>query len=118
MMLLTSSTADLVPLAKKKILTLSSGIWGRAWIFWAPFIGALSMFGPFVPVSVMAAFTVIGGVLFTKIGCNQVTGMKNQTKNLNMGIMLDKGTEVCYFLLDKIFHGTILENCNLLEPKS
>lgn len=89
--ILTACTADLVPPEKKKILMLSSGIWSRAWIILAPFVISLNIHGSLVPVSVMAMLTVVGGILCTLIGCGQINQQKNQTKNLNVGLILNKG---------------------------
>lgn len=63
MAVLSTSSADLVSPDKKKILMLSSAIWGRAWILWAPFVGATSYYGVLVPLTVFAALSVVGGCL-------------------------------------------------------
>lgn len=91
MAVLTACTADLVRLEKKKILMLSTTIWSRAWILWAPFIGALNAFGSFVPVSVMAMLTVVGGFLCTTIGFDQMNKAKSDLKNANVELIIDKG---------------------------
>lgn len=89
--ILTACTADLIPPEKKKILMLSAGIWGRSWILWAPFVGVLSTYGSLVPVSVMAALTIGGGILCTVIGYSQLNNLKNHMKNVNVGLILNKG---------------------------
>ncbi|XP_037040820.1 organic cation transporter protein-like [Bradysia coprophila] len=100
MALLTACTADLFVPEQKKIVMLSATIWSRAWILWAPFVGALNTFGSLVPVSVMAMLTVIGGFLCTTIGYDQINKAKSHLKNTNVELILNK------------------ENCKLLESKS
>lgn len=89
--LLTACTADLVPPEKKKVLMLSAGIWGRAWILWAPFVTALNTYGSLVPVSVMAMLTVGGGILCTVIGHSQINNLANHMKNTNVELLLNRG---------------------------
>lgn len=89
--ILTACTADLVAPEKKKVLMLSAGIWGRAWILWAPFVGVLNKFGPLVPISALAMLTVVGGLLCAVIGHNQRGNLSNQMKNTNVELKLDKG---------------------------
>lgn len=89
--ILIACTADLVVPEQKKIIMLSATIWSRAWILWAPFIGALNVFGSLVPVSVMAMLTVVGGFLCITIGCDQISKAKSLLKNTNVELIIDKG---------------------------
>lgn len=60
---LTTCTAELVVAEKKKTLMVSTVIWARAWFLWAPFIGALKVYGTYAPLTVFATLAVIGGIL-------------------------------------------------------
>lgn len=74
--ILTTCTADLVDLEKKKTLMFSAAVWARAWFLWAPFIGVTKIYGANMPLTVFATLAVIGGVL---------TGIINHSHHKNHG---------------------------------
>lgn len=61
--ILTTCTADLVSVEKKKILMFAATVWARAWFLWAPFIFVLKRYFVVLPLTVFATLNIIGGIL-------------------------------------------------------
>lgn len=60
---LTTCTHELVAADKKKLLVFSAVVWGRIWFMGAPLIGAFNVYGKFVPQTIYAIISLVGGVL-------------------------------------------------------
>lgn len=60
---LTTCTHELVTADKKKLLVFSAVVWGRIWFMGAPLIGWFNIYGKFVPQTIYAAISLIGGLL-------------------------------------------------------
>lgn len=65
---LTVCTVDLVSAERKKILVFSTTVWARTWFIWAPFTFMLKSY---MPLTVFATLSVIGGILMVIIHQNQ-----------------------------------------------
>lgn len=65
--ILTTCTADLVAVDKKKTLMFSAAVWARAWFLWVPFIGMAKVYGPTAPLTIFATLAVVGGCLTSVI---------------------------------------------------
>lgn len=60
---LTTCTHELVTADKKKLLVFSAVVWGRIWFMGAPLIGAFNVYGKFVPQTIYAMISLVGGLL-------------------------------------------------------
>lgn len=82
--LLTTCTTELVSPNKRKVLAYWSTVWARFWLLGAPFIGALGYFyGRFVPQTILATMTFMGGVITSYIDVARTHPKKcksNETK--------------------------------------
>lgn len=61
--ILTTCTTELVTGDKKKMCAFSTIVWARIWLLCAPFIGATSMFGQFIPQTAHGCLCIVGGLL-------------------------------------------------------
>lgn len=60
---LTTCTHELVSPDKKKLLVFSAVVWGRIWFMGAPLIGAFNVYGKYVPQTIYAIISLVGGML-------------------------------------------------------
>lgn len=60
---LTTCTHELVSPDKKKLLVFSAVVWGRIWFMGAPLIGAFNVYGKYVPQTIYAIISLVGGLL-------------------------------------------------------
>lgn len=60
---LTTCTHELVSADKKKLMVFSAVVWGRIWFMGAPLIGAFNVYGKYVPQTIYAIISGVGGLL-------------------------------------------------------
>lgn len=60
---LTNCTHELATPDKKKLLVFSAVVWGRIWFMGAPLIGAFNVYGKYVPQTIYAVISLVGGLL-------------------------------------------------------
>lgn len=78
--LLNTCTTELVSTDKRKVLAYWSTVWARCWLLGAPFIGALgSVYGRFIPQTVLATMTFMGGVITSYIDIKRTHPKKCKT---------------------------------------
>lgn len=61
--ILATCTIELVPLEKQKICSFSTTVWARIWLLTAPYMGATIVFGRFVPQTLFASLSILGGLI-------------------------------------------------------
>lgn len=59
--ILTTCTTELVSAEKKRMCAFSTIVWARIWLLTAPFIGATSIFGQFIPQTALSTMSIVGG---------------------------------------------------------
>lgn len=84
---LTTCTQELVagPPSKKKLLVFSAVVWGRIWFMGAPLIGAFNAYGKYVPQTIYAMISLVGGLLSMMITSPR-TCPKKSKKEVNIEI--------------------------------
>lgn len=88
--ILTTCTADLVVMEKKKTLMLSASIWARGWFLWAPFISLTKKYGTLVPLNIFATLAVIGGILTSIINHSHHKNHKKKAQILKTAAELSE----------------------------
>lgn len=91
--LLTTCTADLVTMEKKKILMLSVTVWARGWFLWAPFIFPLRVYFAILPLTVFATLSIIGGVLTCIVNYGLYIKPKKQQLEANIQNIIEGETK-------------------------
>lgn len=87
LMLLMSSTGELVELNKRKSLQLSCLIWGRCCLLTASFIGSLTLISTLLPFAVFSVMITISGFALCIIN-------PNPNQNFNKKLMNQKEIEL------------------------
>lgn len=90
MSILTTCTADLVVMEKKKTLMLSASVWARGWFLWAPFISITKKWGTLVPLNIFATMAVIGGILTSIINHSHHRSHRKKEQILKTAAELSK----------------------------
>lgn len=86
LMLLLSSTGELVELSKRKTLQLSCLIWGRCCLLTASFIGSLTLVSALLPFAVFSVMIIISGFALCIINpnLNQIVKKKLNRKEIEL----------------------------------
>lgn len=82
--ILTTCTTELVSADKKRMCAFSTIVWARIWLLCAPFIGATSIFGQFVPQTALGVMSVIGGFITMLISSPRTLPKSNKQQQSNL----------------------------------
>lgn len=83
---LTTCTNELVSADRKKLLVFSAVVWGRIWFMGAPLIGAFGVYGKYVPQTIYAIISLVGGLLSMMITSPRTIPKPNPLATQNIEI--------------------------------
>lgn len=82
--ILTTCTTELVSADKKRMCAFSTIVWARIWLLCAPFIGATSIFGQFIPQTALGVMSIIGGLITTMISSPRTLPKNTKQQQTNL----------------------------------